>query len=84
MTQWTEAPSGAGAILFLALMQLLADGAMLGLWLVRAGRVNGCCDVLHDGCDHCYVNNGTGIWPGFAMRLGRSAELTRITLRRRM
>lgn len=53
MTQWTEAPSGAGAILFLALMQLLADCAMLGLWLVRAGRVNGCCDVLHDGCDHC-------------------------------
>jgi len=30
-----------------------------------------------------YVNNGTGIWPGFAMRLGRPAELTRITLRRK-
>ncbi|MEC3950804.1 metallophosphoesterase [Sphingobium sp. HWE2-09] len=29
-----------------------------------------------------YVNNGTGIWPGFAMRLGRPAELTRITLHR--
>lgn len=29
-----------------------------------------------------YVNNGTGIWPGFALRLGRPAELTRITLRR--
>ena len=29
-----------------------------------------------------YVNNGTGIWPGFAMRLGRPSELTRITLRR--
>jgi predicted MPP superfamily phosphohydrolase len=28
-----------------------------------------------------YVNNGTGIWPGFAMRLGRPSELTRITLR---
>ncbi|MET0240630.1 MAG: metallophosphoesterase [Sphingobium sp.] len=27
-----------------------------------------------------YVNNGTGIWPGFAMRLGRPSELTRITL----
>jgi len=29
-----------------------------------------------------YVNNGTGIWPGFALRLGKPAELTRITLRR--
>lgn len=29
-----------------------------------------------------YVNNGTGIWPGFALRLGKAAELTRITLRR--
>jgi predicted MPP superfamily phosphohydrolase len=28
-----------------------------------------------------YVNNGTGVWPGFALRLGRPSELTRITLR---
>jgi predicted MPP superfamily phosphohydrolase len=28
-----------------------------------------------------YVNNGTGIWPGFALRLGRPCELTCITLR---
>ena len=28
-----------------------------------------------------YVSNGTGIWPGFALRLGRPSELTRITLR---
>lgn len=27
-----------------------------------------------------YVNNGTALWPGFALRLGRPAELTRITL----
>ncbi len=30
-----------------------------------------------------YVNNGTALWPGFALRLGRPSELTRITLRRR-
>jgi predicted MPP superfamily phosphohydrolase len=30
-----------------------------------------------------YVNNGTGIWPGFAMRLLRPSELTRITLRKK-
>lgn len=29
-----------------------------------------------------YVNNGTALWPGFAIRLGRPSELTRITLRR--
>ncbi|GJD33088.1 3',5'-cyclic adenosine monophosphate phosphodiesterase CpdA [Methylobacterium adhaesivum] len=28
-----------------------------------------------------YVNNGTGLWPGFALRLGPPSELTRITLR---
>lgn len=27
-----------------------------------------------------YVNNGTGLWPGFALRLGKPSELTRITL----
>ena len=28
-----------------------------------------------------YVNNGTALWPGFALRLGRPSELTRISLR---
>lgn len=28
-----------------------------------------------------YVGNGTGIWPGFALRLGRPSEMTRVTLR---
>ena len=28
-----------------------------------------------------YVNNGTGLWPGFALRLGIPSELTRLTLR---
>ncbi len=29
-----------------------------------------------------YVSNGTGLWPGFALRLGVPPEITRITLRR--
>lgn len=29
-----------------------------------------------------YVNNGTGLWPGFALRIGVPAELTEFTLRR--
>ena len=45
----------------------------------NAGYVSGRYDV--DGMT-LYVNNGTGLWPGFALRLGRPSELTRITLRR--
>jgi predicted MPP superfamily phosphohydrolase len=44
----------------------------------NAGYVSGRYDV--DGMT-LYVNNGTALWPGFAMRLGRPSELTRITLR---
>lgn len=29
-----------------------------------------------------YVSNGTGLWPGFALRLGVPSEITRFTLRR--
>jgi predicted MPP superfamily phosphohydrolase len=44
----------------------------------NAGYVSGVYDV--DGMT-LYVNNGTALWPGFALRLGRPSELTRITLR---
>ena len=44
----------------------------------NSGYVSGRYDV--DGMT-LYVNNGTGLWPGFALRLGRPSELTRITLR---
>lgn len=44
----------------------------------NAGYVSGRYDV--DGM-MLYVNNGTALWPGFALRLGRPSELTRITLR---
>ena len=43
------------------------------------GFVSGRYDI--DGMT-LYVNNGTALWPGFALRLGRPSELTRITLRR--
>ena len=45
----------------------------------NAGFVSGRYDV---GGMTLYVNNGTALWPGFALRLGRPSELTRITLRR--
>ena len=44
----------------------------------NSGFVTGRYDV--DGMT-LYVNNGTALWPGFALRLGRPSELTRITLR---
>lgn len=44
----------------------------------NAGFVSGRYDVDEMTL---YVNNGTGLWPGFALRLGVPSELTRITLR---
>lgn len=49
------------------------------LALANGGFVSGLYDV---GGMQLYVNNGTALWPGFAIRLGQPSELTRITLRR--
>lgn len=46
----------------------------------NAGFVSGLYQV--DGMQ-LYVNNGTALWPGMAVRLGRPSELTRITLTRK-
>jgi predicted MPP superfamily phosphohydrolase len=46
----------------------------------NAGFVSGLYQV--DGMQ-LYVNNGTALWPGMAVRLGRPSELTRITLQRK-
>jgi predicted MPP superfamily phosphohydrolase len=58
-------------------------GMILGLdrvvALANSGYVSGFYQV--DGMQ-LYVNNGTALWPGFAIRLGRPSELTRITLHR--
>ena len=57
-------------------------GMVLGLdrLIARAngGFVSGRYQV---GAMTLYVNNGTALWPGFAIRLGVPSELTRITLR---
>jgi len=45
----------------------------------NAGFVSGRYAV---GAMTLYVGNGTGLWPGFALRLGVPSEITRITLRR--
>jgi predicted MPP superfamily phosphohydrolase len=45
----------------------------------NAGFVSGRYEV---GVMTLYVSNGTGLWPGFALRLGVPSEITLITLRR--
>lgn len=45
----------------------------------NGGYVSGRYEV---GAMTLYVSNGTALWPGFAFRLGRPSEMTRITLRR--
>ena len=57
-------------------------GMILGLDRVVARANNGFTSGRYDVAGMVlYVSNGTGIWPGFAIRLGRPSELTRITLR---
>jgi predicted MPP superfamily phosphohydrolase len=58
-------------------------GMLLGLDRLvaraNAGFVSGRYEV---GAMTLYVSNGTGLWPGFALRLGVPSEITLITLRR--
>ncbi|MFA6155172.1 metallophosphoesterase [Mesorhizobium sp.] len=57
-------------------------GMVVGLARIVARANNGFVSGLYKiGSMNLYVNNGTGLWPGFALRLGKPAELTRITLR---
>jgi predicted MPP superfamily phosphohydrolase len=80
-----KARKAAGLGVALQLSGHTHGGMILGLdrllALANEGFVSGAYDV--DGMK-LYVSNGTALWPGFALRLGRPAELTRITLRRRL
>jgi predicted MPP superfamily phosphohydrolase len=78
-----KAPQAAAAGVALQLSGHTHGGMITGLDRLVA-RGNGGFDTgrLGVGGKTLYVNNGTGIWPGFALRLGKPSELTRITLRR--
>ncbi|MBB3590510.1 hypothetical protein FHX08_000854 [Rhizobium sp. BK529] len=59
-------------------------GMILGLDRLVARANGGFVSGLYEvGGMYLYVNNGTALWPGFALRLGRPSELTVFTLRRR-
>ena len=76
-----DARRAAGKGVTLQLSGHTHGGMIVGLDRLVArgnnGFVSGRYDV--DGMA-LYVNNGTALWPGFALRLGRPSELTRITL----
>jgi uncharacterized protein len=78
-----DAPHAAARGVALQLSGHTHGGMVVGLDRLAArangGYVSGRYEI--DGMT-LYVNNGTALWPGFALRLGRPSELTRITLRR--
>lgn len=57
-------------------------GMVRGLDQIVARANNGFVSGFYQvGQMQLYVNNGTGLWPGFALRIGVPAELTEFTLR---
>ena len=79
-----SAPAAARAGVALQLSGHTHGGMILGMHRIVArfnnGYVSGFYDV--DGMQ-LYVNNGTALWNGFALRIGVPSELTVITLRRK-
>jgi predicted MPP superfamily phosphohydrolase len=77
------APAAAQRGVALQLSGHTHGGMIVGLdRLVAAGNGGFVSGRYQVGAMTLYVNNGSGIWPGFALRLGRPSELTRMTLRR--
>ncbi|KQS72232.1 metallophosphoesterase [Rhizobium sp. Leaf371] len=79
-----EAQTAAAAGVALQLSGHTHGGMVIGLDRLVSGPNNGFVSGLYTvGGLQLYVNNGTGLWPGFALRLGRPSELTVITFRRK-
>lgn len=77
------APEAEKAGVALQLSGHTHGGMVVGLASLVARGNNGFVSGLYRvGRLQLYVNNGTGLWPGFALRLGKPSELTRFTLRR--
>lgn len=51
-------------------------------WLVRRANAGFDSGAFQVDAMTLYVSNGTGLWMGFPLRLGRPAEITQFTLRR--
>lgn len=76
-----NAPTNARANVALQLSGHTHGGQIIGLhWLVKRsnnGYVSGRYQV---GRMQLYVSNGTGLWNGLALRLGRPSEITELVL----
>jgi uncharacterized protein len=82
-TQPRNAAQAAARGVALQLSGHTHGGMILGLDRLVARANNGFVSGRYTvGGMTLYVNNGTALWPGFALRLGRPSELTRIILRR--
>ncbi|MBB4006142.1 metallophosphoesterase [Allorhizobium taibaishanense] len=78
-----QAERSAAAGVALQLSGHTHGGMIVGFDRLFARANNGFVSGLYQvGAMQLYVNNGTALWPGFALRLGKPSELTRITLRR--
>ncbi|KQM13262.1 metallophosphoesterase [Sphingomonas sp. Leaf24] len=77
-----QAPDAAARGVSLQLSGHTHGGMMMGLDRLVA-RANGgfVAGRYRVGDMTLYVSNGTGLWPGFALRLGVPSEMTRFTLR---
>lgn len=73
----------AGAGIALQLSGHTHGGQILGLHLLTQWANEGYVSGLYQvGRMQMYVSNGTGLWNGLAIRLGRPSEITQIVLRR--
>jgi predicted MPP superfamily phosphohydrolase len=73
-----NAQAGAG----LQLSGHTHGGQILGPHLLTQWANEGYVSGLYQvGGMTLYVSNGTGLWPGFPIRLGRPSEITQIVLR---
>ena len=78
-----NAPLAAARGVALQLSGHTHGGMILGLdRLVARGNGGFVSGMYKVGGMMLYVSNGTALWPGFALRLGRPSELTLFTLRR--
>jgi len=79
-----DAPANARAGVALQLSGHTHGGQIRGLDLLTKRANNGFVSGLYQvGGMKLYVSNGTGLWNGLAIRLGRPSEITQIVLRAR-
>lgn len=79
-----SAPAAAKAGVDLQLSGHTHGGMIFGMHRIVARFNNGFVSGFYDIDDmQLYVNNGTALWNGFALRIGVPSELTVITLRRK-